>query len=68
MLLLLLMVQKPDISSLIVSNCKAYMHNPDAKQKDELHKKSTACIFIEYPTTKNGFKLFNTQSKCCAVR
>ena len=28
-----------------------------------MHKKSTLCIFVGYPTTENGFKLFNPETR-----
>ena len=54
---------KKDISNFNIFGCKAFVHIPDTKRKDRLDKKSIPCIFVGYPTTENGFKLFNLETR-----
>ena len=50
--------KKQDVSNLKIFGCKAFVHISDAKQNGKLDKKSIPYIFVRYPTTENGFKLF----------
>ena len=49
---------KPDVSSLKVSGCNAHVPVPDIK-RSKLEKKSVKCIFVGYPATCKGYKLYN---------
>ena len=49
--------------SIAFFDCKAFVYIPDTKWKSKLDKKSITSTFVGYPTTENGLKLFNPQTK-----
>ena len=54
--------EKPDVSHLKVFGCNAFVHIPDQKRK-KLDKKSIRCIFVGYPASCKGYKLYNPETK-----
>ena len=54
--------KKPDLSHLRVLGCVSYI--VPAQLRKRLDPKSEKCIFIGYPDSTKGYKLYNLKSDC----
>ena len=52
----------PDVSTLRVFGCTAYMHIPKEKRQ-KWDQKSSKCIFIGYSICRKAYRLWNPQKK-----
>ena len=53
--------EKPDVSTLKVFGCRAFVHVPKEK-RSKVEGKSIKCIFIGYPSTSKGFKFYDVEN------
>lgn len=56
----LLLGKKPKYDHMRVFGCKAYMHNK--RRQDKFDERGKPCIFIGYPMTQKGYRLYDLQS------
>ena len=57
---------KPDYHNLNTFGCFVIAYNP-SKSGDKLDVRGIPCIFIGYPTTQRGYRLFNLQNNTTIV-
>ncbi|XP_074293195.1 uncharacterized protein LOC141620152 [Silene latifolia] len=54
--------EKPVLDNVRVFGCLAYAHNKD-KPKDKFNERGKRCIFVGYPYSKKGWKLYDLKKR-----